>query len=311
MLSRIANNLYWAGRYLERMEHVTRYVPVLYFSALDGPEVINSQYVLKAINDLSGSNFDKKDQFLEREVLFDIAFNRANPSSLISCINLVRENCRGARDILSTELWEAINRLYHFVHNYDQEAFLSTTMQKFMIELQTMITVCKARIQSTMIQNQVWSILITGILVERGAQIVRIIDYKFEALSALGAEQNIALETYEIANLLKSLESYDMNRKFYKNAVNRERALEFLLLNEKFPRSLLYCIRHICRHLNELGIDQKGLRKSVKLSAQNFENELQYSSVSEIVSNPSSYLSHYGDVIANMNTSLVENYFSK
>lgn len=310
MLSRIANNLYWAGRYLERMEHVSRFVPVVYFAALDGPESVNMQYSLRSINTMAGSFMDN-DSFLEEaKVLNNIAFDRANPNSLISCAILARENCRGARDILSTELWESINRLYHFILDYDRSVYLSTGMQGFMLQIQDKVALCKARIQTTLVQNQVWSILNLGLLLERATQILRITQSKFEEMSKLPKTDNEVVEIYEIGNLMKSLESYDMNRKIYGKTVDKRNALEFLLFHNKFPRSLSYCMVHICSHLTELGIDKKGKDTSVKLLAQKFKSDMRYESVDDALNNPIEYLSDCESKIINIHNNLIHNYFS-
>lgn len=310
MLSRIANNLYWAGRYLERMEHITRCVPVLYFSALDGPKEIDHQYSLKAINELSGS-LDSSSTLIEKKVLFNITFDKSNPESLISSATLARENCRGSRDILSTELWESVNTLYHFVCEYDQEQFLSVGMQRFMINLLAKVSLCKARINSTLIRNQVWSILTLGLLIERSYQILRVASTKLDSIKSIETGSNMAIETYEIGNLLKSLESYDMNRKYYKKPVDRKNALEFILLNARFPRSLLYCMERVCEHLHLLDIDQKGRSSSVILTCQKFRDELTYTSVEDILVNPQSQLKEFQDNVAMIHNALISKYFTQ
>ncbi|SOE19783.1 Uncharacterized conserved protein, Alpha-E superfamily [Spirosomataceae bacterium TFI 002] len=310
MLSRIANNLYWAGRYLERIEHISRFVPVSYFAALDGPESVSMQYSLRSINLMAGSTIEGGVPLVESVVLSNIAFEKTNPHSLISCAILARENCRGARDILSTELWESINRLYHFIQDYDRNVYLTTGMQAFMLQVQDKVALCKARIQTTLIQNQVWSILTLGLLLERSAQILRITESKLKEMEELPKTDNEVIEIFEIGNLMRSLESYDMNRKFYGKTVDKRNALEFLLFQKNFPRSLSYCIIHICSHLTELGIDKRGKEKSVKLLAQKFKNDLSYESVDDVLQNPIEYLSTCAQTVSSINNNLINNYFS-
>ena len=51
MLARVANNLFWMGRYIERAEHVARYLNVNYFSSLDAPNELSQsrQFVLRSM----------------------------------------------------------------------------------------------------------------------------------------------------------------------------------------------------------------------------------------------------------------------
>ena len=281
MLSRTANNLYWAARYLERMDHITRVVPVNYFSGLDGPSEITKLVTWEFINSFSG-NLEDASQFNDRLVLDNVAFQLENPSSLISCITAVRENCRGAREVLSTELWGAINVLYHYINSYDKEEYLTTQMHAFMIEVQNLIAVCKSRLRSSLLQNEVFNVLLLGIYMERADQILRLIGLKLADISKLSNKPESSLELYEIATLLRSLESFDMSRKHYRSAVSKTMAVEFLLTLDHFPRSLAYCTKGMLSQISALGIDKKGSEKSLKKIITNLCNDLESLSKEEI-----------------------------
>ena len=82
MLARVANNLFWMGRYIERSEHVARYLNVNYFSSLDAPNELSQsrQFVLRSMLFMaSDAVTDPNVQLDEGQVLFDIALN--NPIS--------------------------------------------------------------------------------------------------------------------------------------------------------------------------------------------------------------------------------------
>ena len=118
MLSRIANSLFWMGRYIERAEHLSRYLKVHYFSALDAPHSQSKTALLESILNMSGLNeaYTKKHKKIhEQELVSFMTLDTANPFSIISNINYGRENARGARDSITTELWESINIYYHSV----------------------------------------------------------------------------------------------------------------------------------------------------------------------------------------------------
>ncbi len=308
MLSRIANNLYWAGRYLERIEHTARFVPVNYFSGLDGPDSITPQYTLETLNTFAGS-LSEQEATDEKKVLANIAFDKDNSSSIISCASLLRENCRGARDLLSTELWESVNRLYLFVQQYPKEKYLSTHMHDFMTKLKDHVALCKAKIESTLIQNEVWSILALGLLVERSIQISRIMSIKIEKINEFDAEENKGVIIYELSNMLKSLESYDMNRKYYNKPIERRNSLEFLFFNKRFPRSLYFCIAKICIQLGAVNIDERGKQKSVKMIAESLKNDLQFTRVEEVEDEPVEFLRKIQSNLFLLNNILVSNYF--
>ena len=115
MLARVANNLFWMGRYLERTEHIARFINVNYFSSLDAPNEVSQsrQFVLKSILYMVNDTvIDSDDELNEQEVLFDVALNPENEFSILNCFKYARENASSARDLLSMELFRSINELY-------------------------------------------------------------------------------------------------------------------------------------------------------------------------------------------------------
>jgi uncharacterized alpha-E superfamily protein len=119
MLARVANNLFWMGRYIERSEHIARYLRVNYFSSLDAPHELSQsrQFVLKSLMFMVGAPNTSNKDLDEADVLYNIGLNPDKEYSIINCIKMARENANSARDIISTELYEAINKFYHFVLN--------------------------------------------------------------------------------------------------------------------------------------------------------------------------------------------------
>lgn len=105
MLSRIAESLFWLGRYIERAEGISRSLEVQYVSSIEEDEqhrlrdwtpVLNSFGQLAAFfNTHIEANFDNVVNFL--------VFDEDNENSVINCITQARENARGVRDMISKE----------------------------------------------------------------------------------------------------------------------------------------------------------------------------------------------------------------
>ncbi|MBC8112726.1 MAG: alpha-E domain-containing protein, partial [Verrucomicrobia bacterium] len=126
MLSRIASNLFWMGRYLERAEHLSQYIKIQYLSSLDAPLSYNKETALDSILYMSGNQEDYHlchEQIDDDDVLFYTTFDERNTLSLKNCIRMARENARGGRDELASEAWQAINRLYHYTNNFSASNF--------------------------------------------------------------------------------------------------------------------------------------------------------------------------------------------
>jgi uncharacterized alpha-E superfamily protein len=113
MLSRVADSLYWINRYVERAENLSRFVEVSEAMALDCPP--GSAEPWQPLIDASGDR-DLFDQLYpgggaEQVVEFLVRADN-NPSSIVNCIAMARENARQIRDVITTEMWEQINDLY-------------------------------------------------------------------------------------------------------------------------------------------------------------------------------------------------------
>ena len=115
MLSRTAENLYWAARYLERADTAARLLDVGYrMSMMPAAEGHVSEWSsILAASGTQGDFAERYDGVAERNVVSHMVFDGANPSSIKSCVAAARHNARSVRTALTTEVWEAINATYH------------------------------------------------------------------------------------------------------------------------------------------------------------------------------------------------------
>ena len=113
LLSRVAESLYWINRYLERAENISRFVGVSEAMSLDCPPGSAEPWLPFIDASSDRESFDKR--FPEKkpdDVINFLIRDRLNPNSIISCIQMARENARQIRDVMTTEMWEQINILY-------------------------------------------------------------------------------------------------------------------------------------------------------------------------------------------------------
>ena len=113
LISRVAETLYWINRYLERAENISRFVEVSEAMSLDCPPGSAEPWLPLIDASSDRESFDKR--FPEKkpdDVINFLIRDRLNPNSIISCIQMARENARQIRDVMTTEMWEQINILY-------------------------------------------------------------------------------------------------------------------------------------------------------------------------------------------------------
>ncbi|MDC6351657.1 alpha-E domain-containing protein [Zeaxanthinibacter sp. PT1] len=289
MLARVANNLYWMGRYIERSEHVARYMHVNYFSSLDAPNELSQdrQFVLRSMKFMVGDPANDPDEILDEiEVLHDLGLNSEKGFSIINNVKSTRENANSARDLISTELYEAINKFYHFVLNYDQDLYVKRGLYDFCVNITEMTTILRGKIRATLLHDEVYAIIMMGMNLERATQIIRIINAKYNdaLLARNGYDQDVG-KSFEWITLLKCAESYDMMRRFYKKSPSSLSTLEFLILNGSCPRSVMNSLDQVSKHIHVLEKSKNPSKDSAAFFIEKVRAELKFKHIEEIEGN--------------------------
>lgn len=290
MLSRVANSLYWAGRYIERCDHTARFININYFSSLDTPNNMAQKdtLVLESLLFMSGHEYQGK--INERDVLYHIGFDKENPLSILNTVKMTRTNAHGARHLLSTETWEAINKFYHFVNNYSVETFVSTGLYDLTTKLNESCSTIREKVIRTLLHDEVWALLMLGIHLERAFQITRLINTKLLDIKKLKEESSDHYDlTYEWATLLRCAEVYDMSKKYYRRTPNNRQTVEFLLLNAKNPKSLLSNVDKVFSYVNRIGGYREPRPGTIEFVIGKYLSELKYLTMEEVGDDPTDF----------------------
>ena len=118
MLSRVADSIYWMSRYVERAEHVARFIDVNLNLMLDAPDGAGQQW--QPLVNTTGDHEDFAKRFGEatqQNVIQFLTFDPDNPNSITSCLRTARENARSVREIISSEMWLHLNKFYLMVNS--------------------------------------------------------------------------------------------------------------------------------------------------------------------------------------------------
>lgn len=284
MLSRVANNLFWMGRYIERSEHVARYVCVNYFSSLDAPSEISQsrQFVLRSLLFMVGVNSEQKEKLNEADVIYDLGLNPNKNFSIINNVKLIRENANGARDLISTELYEGINKFYHYVLNYSADYLTKKGLYEFTTNITEFSAILKAKIRSTLLYDEVFSIIRLGIEMERATQVIRIINSKFNDIQLINAQSDNLSSKLEWSTMLRCLESYDMMKRNEKKAPDSLNTLDFLILNKKCPKSVINSLEEITIHIQAISANKSYTKDSALFLVNKIYSEYKYKYIEEI-----------------------------
>ena len=286
MLSRIGNSLFWMGRYIERSEHLARYAKVQYASFMDSPLATSKEFVLESILNMGGmyqSYLRKYPELTEDEVIHYVTIEEDNAFSVQSNIGYMRENARGARDRISSELWEAINIFYHDINNYSADRLQYEGVHQFSHKVEGSSLVIKGCIDNTLIRNEAWMLITLGIHLERAIQVALIMLNKVYDIAKLDpVNLGGPLESYQWAIMLKSAESFDMYKRYHVKKKSSHSELDFLLFNKAFPKSLTYNLRKVQQKIQKIAFHDQKSSESVEFKAGKIASQFQFLTIEEV-----------------------------
>jgi uncharacterized alpha-E superfamily protein len=250
MLARVAENVYWLARYLERAENTARLINVNTNLLLDLP----AGYALGwlPLIDITGSRerFDavcKRAE--ERDVVQFLIADGENPGSVASSLKMARENARTMRDILPTDAWEVLNQFFlEFTEELPTGLNRRTRfnfLKRIVLNSQTLAGV----LDGTMNRNDAHTFMTLGRNLERADMTSRIVDVRSAQLLPEDAPELRPFDSIQWMSVLRSLSGYEMYRLSRRTRVCRTAALEFVLRDEQFPRACLPCLKQIERCL--------------------------------------------------------------
>ena len=314
MLARVANNLFWMGRYIERSEHVARYMNVNYFSSLDAPNIKSQdrQFVLRSMMFMVGDPEKDDDKLLnEEDILYKIGLDNNYPFSIISTVKMARENANSARDLISTELYEAINKFYHFVLKYPKEVFVKNGLHDFTTHVAEMTAILRGKIRGTLLHDSVYAIILMGVNIERATQITRMINAKYnDALLSQGSYGDKFSKSFEWTTLLKCAESYDMMRRFYKKTPTSISTLEFLILNPNCPRSVMNSLNQVNEHVKMLNPEKRYNKDSTAFLIGRVRSEYEFKYIEEIEKDIKSFIEDILESLVQISNKVDDEFFN-
>ena len=295
MLSRAANSLYWMGRFIERAEYLARYLRVQYFTILDAPMSQNKNFVLRSIMFIANIEEDKQlfSYPQEDEILLGTSLSLSNPYSIISCINQSRENARTVRNVISRELWQEINRCYHFVNNYDRQYYATKGLYDFTTKVQESTTIIRATLDGSLLHDEVWAMVKMGVHMERSIQIIRILINKINDIKNLTlGKEGTGIEQYQWAITLRIFEAFDMCYKTYKKTPDKHNTLDFLITNPLFTRSLAFNIQLLSEYNSRLSSNKSGKKGTYDFELAKMASHHRYLTVEEVETDVDDFLGH-------------------
>ena len=265
MLSRVANTLYWMVRYIERADNLARLIDVNQQQLLDS-ERLDSERLREFWRPIILCTGDEKAFYRtyehagSHEVIRFLTDDPDNTNSLVSCIELARENARMVRDQLSDDLWQELNDLYLFSRSQEAAVLLRIDPSRFYQNIRRAAFTINGIATSTTRRSQGWEFMDLGRQLERADKTTRFLD--ISSYLASGDDDISESEASKAAALhwsaiLRSCGAIGAFRASRHNFTPRD-VIAFLVFSEDFPRAVRYCMDRIDTSLHRISGTPRG-----------------------------------------------------
>ena len=269
MLSRIAESLYWIGRYLERAEDTARILDVHLYLTVEDP-LADTQAAARLL--LSVMGVPAPENVSASIVMQRLCYDTGSPSSILASLKGARESARRSRETVPTEMWESINTTWHAVQQGQLGTMRPAVAFRWVRERCAVIT---ATADSTMSRDLGWHFLVLGRNLERADMTARLITTAIASSGSAAAW----------ANVLRGCGAHHAFIRTYGGTVNDRDAAEFLLLDRLFPRSLVYTLQTAEQSLAELDLGERrtGFESDAQRQLGTARASLEYRRTSEVL----------------------------
>jgi len=313
MLSRVADSIYWMSRYVERAENISRFINVNLSLMLD--QQMEGQNQWDALVQITGDHEIFKAKYGEAtmsNVMNFLTFDKEYPNSIFSCVRSARENARTVREAISSEMWEYLNRLYLKVqdHAKQPDIALMDDANQFFTEIRLAGNLFDGIIDNTMTHNEGWHFCRLGRLLERADKTSRLIDVKYFMLLPSVSDIGTPYDELQWSALLRSASAYEMYRKRY-GRITPESVIRFLILDQEFPRAMLYCITRSEESLHNITGTPAGSYSNIaEQKIGSFRSDLAFTSAEDIIKRGlHEFIDEFQDNINKVDHSIYKTFF--
>lgn len=300
MLSRIAEAVFWIGRYVERADQTARILDVS-LQSITEDATHDVATACKDVYSIFGTSVEDTSDLTVQRILDRLVTDRQNPSSIAGALQTARENARGAREVLSTEVWESLNTTTLGMPRGVRPSRMHGAFQY----AKDRCAVVNGLIDASMTRDEAWLFLRIGQLLERVDMVARILQaHDLEDAS----DGNVVM-------LLRSCSAHEAYIRSYRGRVRAARAIEFLLLDSIFPRSAAHCLIELDEALETLAklhgssFDRMGTEDPARRIVGRAAASLRYRSLDDIVADFETEMEQLQRVTVAVSRALKSTYF--
>ncbi len=299
LLSRLAESLFWIGRYVERADDTSRIVDAYLHRLLEDP-FENEDLACRSLLAIMGLDAPLGPQIQTSDVMEKLAFDENNPSAIIGSLRCANENALGSRDVMSSEMWECLNTTWNELPSRRAQSN-RLGPHTFLRAVRERATLFAGLTDSTMNRSDPWRFVVLGRDIERVDMTARLLSVR---VTAGGSAP-------DWPTLLRAAGAEEAFLRTHVGDASPKLIAQFLLLDRQFPRSVLYALRSVEDELADLASSQSrsGTGDPARRIIGQTLSQLEYADVEQLLPNLASTLTQISEACARTSVAIAERYF--
>jgi uncharacterized alpha-E superfamily protein len=285
MLARIAENLFWLARYMERADYVARLLQVagqMNAVRVDSDRSSEWESAIVAAG-CRESYFALHAQADESSVIQFLAFDLDNPSSIVNCIETARRNARAVRTALTADMWEAINTSWQELSSYRAASLDEDRLSQFLEWVKARVGLFHGVCSNAMLRRDGFHFARVGQFLERADNSARLLDVKYHVRLPQLSDVGGVIDYYQWLAILRVVGARRAYRVLFKGQVEPAQVAELLIIRDEFPRSLAFCYQQITQHLDAI-VAQDPLRAAeARRQAHSMYADLRFARIDHVI----------------------------
>jgi uncharacterized alpha-E superfamily protein len=251
MLGRSANGIYWMTRYLERAENTARLLDVGFRMALTrGQQAAREEWRSVLITTGQDREYSKRySDYPGPQVSNFILRGADNPASVLAMLDGARSNARAVRTALTREAWETTNEAWMVLRDMLARPVREGNLGPVIAAIRRQTTQVRGAMEGTMLRNEIFNFARIGTFIERADSTARILDVKYYVLLPSLSWVGSSLDNAQWETVLRSVAGDRAYRWLNAGRLEPRGIAEFLILDGRFPRSLVFSYEKLASNM--------------------------------------------------------------
>jgi uncharacterized alpha-E superfamily protein len=243
MLGRTANGLFWMFRYLERAENTARLLEAALRMALTR-DVVTAEAEWRSVIATLGlqTQFEAANDAYDGVSVWNFVLRGAsNPGNVRNMFGAVRSNAREARINISSDVWEAVNENWMRIDRLLARPVGQTMVGEVLAAIRRAGTQVHGAFDGSILRDEGFHFSRAGTFIERADSTARILDMKYFLLLPSLSYVGSSLDTGQWEQVLRSVAGARVYSWLNAGRIEARGIVEFVVLDDRFPRSLAFC----------------------------------------------------------------------